>query len=400
MVNGRLQNLKEQTSPSMTVSAELADPRWEDYVLDRGAALQKLWSALTAKGEQRILFVLGRGFDPRMCVGVDMVLQAGGSGRCNILAIEFDEGDSSPSYTHSTQIETNWAELQRLTTGRANLSTTRLHMWSRDHRRVSSRNAARIFNSISDVCEYTDVIIDISTLPRSIFFPLIAKVLYLLDSSAGSKPNLHVFVAEDSELDKHITQGGIDEAAAYVHGFGRGLDIEATAQLPRVWIPLLGERQLLQLKRVHELVSPNEVCPVLPSPSVNPRRSDNLVPEYREFLLDGLRVEPRNFIFASEWNPFEVYLQIRRCILQFREALEPLGGCKVVLSAHSSKLLSVGALLAAYELHKPGVDVGIAQVESEGYIMQFSPGDPLSADQAELWSLWLAGEPYETQETA
>jgi hypothetical protein len=164
---------------------------------------------------------------------------------------------------------------------------------------------------------------------------------------------------------------------------------------PKIWIPILGERQETQLERIYNLIDvPDEICPVLPFPALDPRRGDNLVLEYRNLLFDRLRIEPRNFIYASEWNPFEVYRQIRRTILHYREVLGPLGGCRTVLSALSTKLLSVGALLVAYELKQAKVDVGIAHVGSQGYIMDDDPGAQGPQAPSELFGLWLAGECY------
>jgi len=140
---------------------------------------------------------------------------------------------------------------------------------------------------------------------------------------------------------------------------------------------------------------PDEIAPLLPSPSVNPRRSDDLLLEYRELLFDRFRVEPSNFIFASERNPFEVYRQIRRAVLHYRDALERLGGCKAVLSALSTKLLSVGALLVAYELKRSKVDVGVAHVECQGYTMEAATEGDGAKTQSELFGLWLWGECYE-----
>jgi hypothetical protein len=193
-----------------------------------------------------------------------------------------------------------------------------------------------------------------------------------------------------------IRDEGVDETATYVYPFSGGLEMEATAEQPKIWIPILGEGQETQLERIYNLIDvPDEICPVLPFPSLDPRRGDNLVLEYRDLLFDRLRLEPRNFINASERNPFEVYRQIRRTILHYREALGPLGGCKTVLSALSTKLLSVGALLVAYELKQAKIDVGIAHVGSQGYIMDDGPGAPRSQPQSKLFGLWLAGECYE-----
>ena len=344
---------------------------------------------------------LGKVFDPRMYLGFQALINAGGDGRRDVLAIDLAGGEISPSQVHTPLVEANWCKLQVLLRHNSTLSVRPIKTWSDDRRRIGSRSAAAVFNSLADFIGYTDVIIDISALPRSIYFPLIAKALYLLDEttlcSMERKPNLHILVSENPVLDTRIRDEDIDETATYVHPFSGGLDREATAGQPKIWIPILGEGQKTQLDRIYDLIDvPDEICPVLPFPSLDPRRSDNLVLEYRDFLFDRLRIEPRNFIYASERNPFEVYRQIRRTILHYREVLQPLGECKTVLSALSTKLLSVGALLVAYELKQAKVDVGVAHVGSQGYIMDDDPGDQGSQMQSELFGLWLAGECYES----
>lgn len=229
-------------------------------------------------------------------------------------------------------------------------------------------------------------------MPRGIYFPVIAKILYLLDATNGvcASVNLHVIVPEQMSLDRNIQEEGIDDDASYMHGFTSDLVQESTASVPRIWIPVLGEGKEAQLIRLYDHVRPDEICPVLPSPSVNPRRADDLVAEYRELLFDRLRVEPSNFIYASEWNPFEVYRQIYRTMERYNDALEALGKCKIVVSALSSKLLSVGALLAAYEAKRKGFMVGISHVETHGYKIQGAIG----SCHPELFTLWVAGECY------
>jgi hypothetical protein len=366
--------------------------------MESGPRLETFWQT-HLRAARDALFVLGKGFDPRMCLSLRSLLNAGGTGKRDVIAVEFDEGDSSPSKEYQPLVQENWTVLQRLVAGKGSLSTRPLKMWSDDGRRIGSRSAAGLFGSRRDFNGYTDIVLDISALPRGIYFPLIAKILYLLDEGAadggGKKPNLHVVVAEDPMLDRRIQDEGVDDTATYVHPFGGGLEMEATADHPKVWIPVLGERQTTQLGRIYDLVMPDEIAPLLPSPSVNPRRSDDLLLEYRELLFDRFRVEPSNFIFASERNPFEVYRQIRRAVLHYRYALEPLGGCKAVLSALSTKLLSVGALLVAYELKRAKVDVGVAHVECQGYTMEVATEGDGTKTQSELFGLWLWGECYE-----
>ncbi|MBI4446314.1 MAG: hypothetical protein HY645_10440 [Acidobacteria bacterium] len=371
--------------------------RWHNYVMEHGPGLEEFWQ-MHLCAARRVLFILGKGFDPRMCLALRSLMNAGSTAKHDIIAIEFEEGASSPSKAYQPLVQENWVELEGLAAGKASLSTKLLRMWSDDGRRIGSRGAAGLFGSLHDFDGYTDVILDISSLPRGIYFPLIAKILYILDegeTDGQNKPNFYVVVAENPILDSQIQDEGIDDTATYVYPFGGGLEMEATAGHPKVWIPVLGERQATQLGRIYDLISPDEIAPLLPSPSVNPRRSDDLLLEYRELLFERFRVEPGNFIFASERNPFEVYRQIRRAVLHYRDALHPLGGCKAVISALSTKLLSVGALLVAYELKQAKLDVGIAHVECQGYTMGAKEKESSPKTPSEVFGLWLWGECYE-----
>ncbi|MGQ7370456.1 hypothetical protein ACTGW3_12865, partial [Streptococcus suis] len=76
--------------------------------------------------------------------------------------------------------------------------------------------------------------------------------------------------------------------------------------------------------------------------------------------FDDFRVEPANILYASEYNPFEAYRQIYGAIRRYRDSLSDLGGCKVYVSPLSSKLLSVGALLACYDHKGDSAGPGLA----------------------------------------
>jgi hypothetical protein len=325
-------------------------------------------------------------------------MEVGGRGRRDCLALEFDEGPDSPSNQYEREAEANWEALQNLLGTDHDLSLKGITIWDERQKRIGSRIAGSLFTDFESLSRYTDIVIDISSIPRDIYFPLIGNVMTLVDAAHASgagerRVNVHVCVAEDPMLDSLIVEQGIDEAASWIHGFSGGIDREATANLPRVWIPLLGENQDIQIERISELVKPDETCPALPSPARNPRRGDNLVQTYHTLLFDRLQVDPRNFLYVSETNPFEVYRQIRKVVFHYRKVLEPLGGCKVILSSLSSKLLSLGALLVAYELIG---EVGVAHVGAEGFVMRGHPdGRPLPS-RPELFSLWLDGECYGT----
>ena len=258
---------------------------------------------------------------------------------------------------------------------------------------MASQRAADAFTAFEDIAGYSDVIVDVSGMPRGVFFPLLARLLHLIDteraSSGKDTPNLFVLVTDDPVLDAAIAQEGIEEFADYLAMFRGAFDQEAFANLPKLWIPILGENRLIQLNRIYDLVKPDEICPVLPSPAKNPRRADDLVREYRDFLFSQMDIDPHNLILTAEQNPFEVYRGLREIVLHYQDALGPLGGCRIALSALSSKLMSLGALLAAYELKQSKFKIAVAHVDCHGY----SLGEPI-VDGA-LFGLWLAGECYE-----
>jgi hypothetical protein len=369
--------------------------RWRDYFLRDGDGFDEFWKAFLAERKRNLLFVLGHGFDARMCDGIERVLSLGGEGTRDVALIAFDEGAESPSQIYLAQRTANGERLEKLVQGRGTIGHRDIKMFSNDNRRVGARSIAREFASSAEFRSYTDVVVDISALPRSLYMPLLAKLLALFDGEAKDvqKRNLHVIVAHSPAIDGAIVEEGLEESASYLFGFAAAaLESESTSGKPKIWIPVLGKRQPAQLERINQFVMPDEICPLLPSPAQDPREGDSIMIEYRELLFDQLRVEPRNIIYAAESNPFEVYRQLMRSILHYDRALKPLGGCKVALSAMSSKLASMGVLLAAYELGRrdPNVTVGVAHVESQGYRVE-STG---TASSTTLFTMWLSGECY------
>ncbi|MGP8057020.1 MAG: hypothetical protein ACLP9K_05430 [Nitrososphaerales archaeon] len=372
-----------------------AGGRWENYFLANGPEFGRFWETYLQNEERNLICILGLGFDPRASRGYSRILEAKGRGKRDLLEIELEGKVGLSSSAQVNLIEANRKTLTRLVPSGSRQTVNKLLMWS-EGRRVGGRRAASLIGSLADLSEYSDVVVDISALPRGIFFPLIGKILYLIDdwsekNMGEGRPNLHVIVSENAFLDGKITEQEVDRDASYVHGFTGGLDSEATNS-PRVWIPILGERQGVQLETIHTLVRPAETCPILPTPAVEARRADDLIIEYRELLFDRLLVEAKNLIYASEQNPFEVYHQILKTVSHYKASLRPLGDCQVAISALSSKLLSIGAMLAAYEMKDQGV--GLAQVESQGYNLEEVDFEEESR-RSELFTMWLAGEPYE-----
>jgi len=235
---------------------------------------------------------------------------------------------------------------------------------------------------------FTDVIVDITALPTSITFPLVGSLIWTYDEllvEARPAFNLHCIVCENADLDEHIVAEGGD-VADYIDPFrGRG-GRAAEAEPITIWAPALGERQAAVLRKIYEMLGPAEVKPFLPFPSRNARRGDELVAEYRSLLFDTWEVDPRGFLYADERDPFDIYRQLGDLAAEYRRSLEPLGAANTVVSAHTSKLLSLGVLLAAFE-HS----LAVAHVEPTEYSLD---EEAANLEANELFEVWLTGQAY------
>jgi hypothetical protein len=377
----------------MTVVLEDIPMRWRDYILVRDREFLSFWKAHFAERTRSVLFVCGKGFDPRTCIALRTIAELANGALTETMALEYDENEGTLTQALREKMASNWQEMEGLVAGKGLSTSHKITFRTADGRRVGARNAADVFKEEARISTFSDIIVDISAMPRSVYFPLIARLLYFHDELARKQqpaPNIHVVVAEDPVLDCQIREEGVDETASFMHPFEGKFNREATGQQPKVWIPVLGEGRTTQFDRIYDLVKPDEVCPVLPSPSRNPRRGDNIVMEYRDLLFDQLRLDPRNIIYSSEYNPFEVYRQIRKAAIQYHDVLGLIGGCKIALSALCSKLMSLGVLMVGYELKAANsLQIGIAHIECQGYDMPDSV-----VPNPQPVGLWLAGECY------
>lgn len=369
--------------------------RWADYVLKRGEEVGPFWADLLRGQSRNVLFILGRGFDPRMCLGLESVMGAGGDGRRDCLLVHFENGQRV-SRRETDLIEQNLRKLESLLGSTRTMAAARIEMREDRIRSVASPNTRRVFLEQVDVGSYDDIVVDVSAMPRVIGLTGIAVLLKRLDDLAeqtGRVVGLHVMVAENPTLDQKIGKDTEREMTEIV-GFSSRPGEQSTAAIPLIWLPILGEGRKPHIQRLHEKLNPNEICPVLPSPSRNPRRGDDIVLEYRELLFESRAVEPTNIVYAAEQHPFEAYRQIYRTIERYNTVLEPIGGVRSVVSPLSSKLLSLGALLACYELKEERqFRVGISWVESRNYRM---PDEEIDVSDVEPFSLWMAGECYQS----
>ena len=278
------------------MNSVIAEPgRWFDYFLERGQALKQFFKDHLNTAQRSVLFVLARSFDPRTTLGLQMLMTAGGEGKRDVRLLVYQEDEYAGNQDLAHCAAQNAEDIRALIDDRGQLSEHTVEFYA-DGQRVASYRAADAFSSLSEIEPYTDIIVDVSGMPRSIFFPLVARILHFIDiqryRTGRDIPNLFLFVAEDPRLDAAIIQEGIEEFADFVAMFRGTFDQEAHANLPKVWIPILGEHRLLQLDRIYDLVKPDEICPVLPSPAKSPQTGRQSGERIYELLFSEMGVDP------------------------------------------------------------------------------------------------------------
>lgn len=372
---------------------------WDPYNLFRDVKFAAFWRNHLEGQRRRLLFVVGAGFDPRVLGPVSEIVAAdpGVSRQC--VAIDMSDGYETDA-TATALGQQNREGLAKLFPGDS-LEVRRLKPIDADGIRDVSRSTAVLFGDLADLIDgYTDIVVDISALPRLVYLTLLNMLLrQLVDPTAasplGGTTNLHVVYAEAAEIDSAIAKYEIDTELAPIQNLSIRLDEEASLNWPIVWFPVLAEDVYEQLTRIADRTNPGEICPVLPAQSANPRRGDNIIENLGELLFDRFNIDNRDILRATEWNPFQLYRGLMTTMARYEDSLAMFGGARFVLSPLSSKGLSIGCLLAAFEKRMRGdrshVRVGLAHVESKRYDAQQLPAKP----KYMLISAWLAGECYQ-----
>lgn len=356
------------------MKASTAPMRWYDYLLtmetDASAELVRAAAGSTT------LLICGAGFDPRTLDAPRLVNDLHLTDLTVIAVRPEVNGEHSEAELAARGHET---ELRTMFNG-INIVDVPI---TQDPAAAGTR-LTRLLQGEHHILDFDTVIVDMSGLPSAISYPILQLcLLQSSDRAEGDKPfsgNLVVTVSEDASTDRRIVASGLGQASV-LPGFSRLPEDQTTL----VWVPVLGAGVGEELRAIGTMLEPHEVCPAVPFPSRDPRQGDNLLLEHRELLQGEWQFEPRNVLYASESNPFDLYRQLVRLARRYRQALRPLGEPTIVVSEHSSKTLSLGVLLAAHE-----EQLVVAHVRPTAYRLEASetPRDHRVA------AAWLTGTPY------
>jgi hypothetical protein len=360
--------------------------QWTDYFLD--ANFSEFWRRRMADPEVRVLVIIGLGFDPRSLTSLQLLSELGFSDRVGHLALKIIARPAlGPSGLLIQKLsEENLKGLEAIGDCKVEAMLDVETQDSEGHSIAGRKTLSALAGSKDVLSKYSDVIVDISGMPRGMFFPLIAYLLRLVDQQVF--PNLHVTVVEDPVLDAKIS-GREYGVADFVHTFRH----HDEGRL--VWLPVVGAREAIRLEKIHNKIKNAciEICPIVPFPASSLRRVDDIVVSHAEVLFEGLVVSPDNLLLCDERTPFDIYRKILDVEQYYHTRLgsvPEIGKVTTVVSPLSSKTLSLGMLLAATESSLPvcHVEPGTYHVETseDGKLVGGTVWEPLE--------IWLAGEPY------
>jgi hypothetical protein len=195
-------------------------------------------------------------------------------------------------------------------------------------------------------------------------------------------------ISSNPELDARII-GEPYSTPTFVRGFAGRLGRSAALPIARIWLPQLARGRLPTLQRI--LGSQEDVykvCPIMPFPARNPRRADDLISEFLTLLRDQA-IDARDFIYASERNPLDSFRKISTLKNRYDRTVAGIYEPELLLSPVGSKVMAVGALMAAIEHELP-----VQHVENLRY--DFDPQGQAGGIEAEdvTVHVWLHGPIY------
>ncbi len=356
--------------------------RWADYFMTR--SFTDFWAQRLKEDSASVCVITGIGFDPRCVVGIERILTVCDSTRVAVVGLRLNvpSETNEPSRVRNKLAELN--EQKVLACPAKKLGTGQIHLQDGSRFPVGGPTAVEFVASLlPELSKYKHVVVDISGLPRSIFYPAVAFLCSRSD--LGLIQNLHVVVTEDEHLDSSITLSEFGDAD-YIHTFRMAGNKKA------VWVPVLNNDERDRVLKIFNLLKENcvEICPILPFPAKSLRRADDILINNSEVLFQELDVLSTNILLCDESNPFDIYRKILGLHDYYVEKLSGLmGDVTTVVSPLSSKLLSLGMLLAAIERKLPVsyVEAGLYQPPVDE-IQRYIP------DLDQTLEIWLTGEPY------
>ena len=353
--------------------------RWDPCIHHRDGEAYAFFSEYFADSSRKVLLICGAGFDPRSAEVARKLVDA----KVRLRGFFIREDRPRPDAVLVGKADGNENLLKALI---PECRVERIAIFSSDDQAViGGRSIVRAFLDL-DLKGVTDIVLDMSALSLGVSFPL-AKVLFDRGSTkdAAIFPNVHLVVTTKSSVDESIHCELIDRHQL-IPGFAEDANLESLSGRTKLWLPQLSPNREHALEIIHTALLPGETCPIVPFPARNPRAVEELIELYKTQINEPWRVDDRDFLFAAEDDPLDLYRTILRVDELRKATYAAAGGSLTMLSPVGSKAMAVGALLAALERRLP-----VVYVETQRYTLG---AEGLPNPEIGLVHLWLTGDVY------
>lgn len=355
--------------------------RWDRCVSLRGMDVVEFAARFLGVDDRQVVLLGGAGFDPRSTqIAATLARHIA---KLSALFIR----EERPGLRHGELRDRADGNADRVRDLISDCGFASFSVFANDGAVIGGREVAKLIASRSWK-GISDVVVDVSALSKGVAFPLVRCLLDTLDQHR-LPANVHLMVFEDARLDQSIGEIGCDRASM-MSGFEGTWGLDSSRDAAKLWLPQLIKGQHSILDRLHRFLAPNDVspidvCPILPFPAENPRLPDELIEEYRNELMSNWSVEPRDIVYAHQRDPLDLYRTILRIDDARQRVFREVGGSMTLLSPLGSKVLAIGALMAALDRDFP-----VAYVESIDYDVKPETIEVVEPP-GEIVHVWLRG---------
>lgn len=355
------------------------DITWNFCIEHYNDSAIQFYSQYFENNQRKCILIGGAGFDPRNNIIVKKLALIMGE-RLHAILIREERPDPDPEL--SKRASANVMEAQSLD---CSVEIFDVKIFAEDNAVVGGINISNLMKKI-ELSEYTDIVVDLSALSVGVSFPIVSYI-YEIAKNSERLFNVHLTVASNYELDSLINSTPIDRVTD-IRGFSIP-NLLGEKEKAKLWLPLISSRKKGVLKRIHANEEPNDTCPIFPFPSNDPKKGDKLAIDFVEELESEWEVDPRNFIYADEKRPLDIYRTIMRIDDERKPVFEEFGGSMLILSPLGNKIPAIGMLMAALEGKFP-----VVYVEALEYHVDWKKVDAMSTENVEIAHVWLYGEAY------
>jgi hypothetical protein len=230
--------------------------RWEDCVLASGTEeVSKIWSA-ALELEHRVTFVLGVGFDPRPLVALQSLLTQAGNQVVQVVRLGLPSAENDDLTRELTQ--SNDRCLRELVES-GSVDVELIEYPEGVESRAAGLRMSRQIQSSGVIGEKDLVVVDVSGLPSTVYFPVIAGLLKASEGQ-GLQRDLQMVVCENPELDRIILEESIASPGP-IRGFRQRLDSDSLSGVTCVWVPVHGEHQEPSIRSISIFSIPTKSVP-------------------------------------------------------------------------------------------------------------------------------------------